>query len=584
VTGTSPEPEDQSPWARLRRGKVVQWGLAYVAGAWALLQGIDYLSGTFDWPRLFQQFTTIALLAGLPIALALAWFHGEKGGQRITRTELAVLTVLLLLAGGSLWIYAHQRQKAPAVGATTPSVATGPQVPAPARSIAVLPFADMSEHHDQEYFSDGLSEELINLLAQAPQLRVIARTSSFSFKGKDVDIAEIAQKLNVAFILEGSVRKSGDRLRITAQLIRATDSTHIWSQTYDQQMTDVFQIQDDIAAAIVGTLKVTLAVPVTTASHRTTNTDAYLQLLLGRKFLDRFTPEDFRRALDAFRRSIALDPNYGSAYAGLALAQVMVADALEDPRPAIQPALAAAEKAIELAPEAADGYGARAVIRYWWLWDWDGALEDFETALALDPGNANVRRWHGQLLETLGRVDEAIALGRRSIESNPLSAVDRCFLGGVFINARRLSEAREAVMKGLEIDPQSGICLWLLGNVDLIEGRPDQALATYQKITITELPYFRLNGIAMAEHSLGRAKESQLALDELLQSYSPAAGYQIAEVYAWRGEKDQAFAWLDRAYARPDAGILLLPNDVWMDSLRSDPRYDELLRKMKLRD
>jgi serine/threonine-protein kinase len=155
-------------------------------------------------------------------------------------------------------------------------------------------------------------------------------------------------------------------------------------------------------------------------------------------------------------------------------------------------------------------------------------------------------------------------------------------LGCVFINAGRLTEAREAVMQGLEIDPQSGICLWLLGNVDLTEGSPDRALATYQKIT--DLRYFQLVGIAMAEHALGHANESQLALDELLRSYSSAAGYQIAEVYAWRGQKDEAFAWLDRAYVRPDAGLLLLPNDVWMDSLRRDPRYGELLRKMKLRE
>ena len=579
VAGTSPELKDQSPWIRLRRGKVVQWGLAYVAGAWALLQGIEYLTGTFDWPRLFQQFTTIALLAGLPIALALAWFHGERGEQRVTRAELAVLTVLLLLAGASLWIYSDQRQETTAVGTPSPPGQTAPRDPPPARSIAVLPFADMSEHHDQEYFSDGLSEELINLLSQVPQLRVIARTSSFSFKGKDADIAEIAQKLNVANVLEGSVRKSGGRLRITAQLIRASDSTHLWSQTYDQQMSDVFQIQDDIAAEIVGALKMTLTAPVTTAPHRTASTEAYLQYLMGRRFLDRHTPEDFRRALEAFRKAVALDPNYGSAYGGLALAQMMVAD-LEDPRPAIQPALAAAEKAIELAPEAADGYGARAFVRYAWLWDWHGALADFEKALALEPGNTDGRRYHGQLLETLGRVDEAIALEKQSIESNPLSAMNRCFLGGVLLNARRLTEARETIMKGLEIDPRS--CLWQLGNLDLIEGKAGQALVTYQKIT--EFPYLHLMGIAMAEHTLGNAEQSQQALDELRRLYSSVAGYQIAEVYAWRGEKDEAFDWLDRAAARLDGGMPLLPNDIWMESLRSDPRYDELLRKMKLRE
>ena len=226
------EGEGNNVWNRLRRRKVVQWGIAYAAGAWGLLQGLEYVTSTFDWPRQFQQLATIALLIGLPIALTLAWFHGDRGHRRVTRTELAILTLLFLLGGGLFWRY--QPASETASTATTPAPIAPAAVVADDKSIAVLPFVNMSSDEEQDYFSDGLSEELLNLLAQVPQLRVIARTSSFSFKGKEVDIAEIARKLNVAHVLEGSVRKSGDTLRITAQLIRTADSSHLWSQTYDR--------------------------------------------------------------------------------------------------------------------------------------------------------------------------------------------------------------------------------------------------------------------------------------------------------------------------------------------------------------
>ena len=218
--------EPRAPGRRLRRRKVVQWGLVYVAAAWGFLQGLEYVSGTFHWPRQVQQITTLVLLIGLPVVLVLAWYHGDRGEQRISTPEFAILTLLLLLGGGAFWYYDRASETpAGATGAvaqpTAPAARSPEAAPAPdQKSIAVLPFADMSPAKDQEYMSDGIAEELLNLLAKVPDLKVIARTSSFAFKGKDIEIAEIAKELNVAHVLEGSVRKSGNKLRITAQLIR----------------------------------------------------------------------------------------------------------------------------------------------------------------------------------------------------------------------------------------------------------------------------------------------------------------------------------------------------------------------------
>src|SRR5678815_3329627 len=228
MTDVPPEHDVQSIWIGLRRRKVVQWGLLYAAGAWALLQGVDFLADAFEWPNHSKRIATLVALICLPIVLVLAWYHGDRGQQRITAPELAILTLLMLLGGGAFWYYQHASDT---LDAATPPVATAtPPEPAPLpdeKSIAVLPFADMSPQKDQEYMSDGMAEELLNLLAKVADLKVIARTSSFAFKGEKIEVAEIAKRLNVAHVLEGSVRKSRNKVRITAQLIRTSDSTHL---------------------------------------------------------------------------------------------------------------------------------------------------------------------------------------------------------------------------------------------------------------------------------------------------------------------------------------------------------------------
>jgi TolB-like protein len=218
---------------------LVQWSIAYVAGAWGLLQGVAYMRDTFNWHSYVQQAATVLLLIGLPIVLVLAWYHGDRGQRQVTRSELAILTLLFLLGGGIFWFFQRASETATVVDSSPNTAAFATDA-----SIAVLPFVNMSTDKEQEYFADGISEELLNLLAQVSELRVIARTSSFSFKGKDVEIAEIARRLNVANVLEGSVRKSGNTLRVTTQLVRASDSSHVWSETYDREMTDVFKVQE----------------------------------------------------------------------------------------------------------------------------------------------------------------------------------------------------------------------------------------------------------------------------------------------------------------------------------------------------
>ncbi|MDQ1310350.1 MAG: hypothetical protein QG601_1620, partial [Pseudomonadota bacterium] len=237
------EGESESTWARLTRRKVVQWGVVYVAGAWGFLQGLEYLSGTYDWPRQIQQLVTLALLIGLPIVLVLAWYHGERGQQRITTAEFVILTLLLLLGGGAFWSYQRASEGGHDAAPTAASTVGPPASSAvsDARpSLAVLPFVDLSQARDQEYLGDGLAEEILNQLAQIPALRLVGRTSSFSFKGKNEDLRTIGGKLGVAHLLEGSVRKDGDQLRVTAQLVRADDGSHLWSKTNAREQRDVF--------------------------------------------------------------------------------------------------------------------------------------------------------------------------------------------------------------------------------------------------------------------------------------------------------------------------------------------------------
>ena len=566
-------------FVELKRRKVFKVGGAYLVVAWLAIQVASIGFPAFDLPPRVLRLCILGAALGFPLALALAWVldltpqglrfdPAARGNKRFA--SIAVLLVVLALG----WYFQGQP-------AFRPQLASPPVAP-DAHSIAVLPFVNLSPDREQAYFSDGLSEELLNMLGQVPQLRVIARTSSFSFKDKTVDVATIARALNVASVLEGSVRKSGNTLRISAQLVRASDSTALWSAIYDREITDVFKVQDEIAAAVVAALKVKLLPAQRVANpHRTTDAQAYTLYLRGNEFFNRASADGYRRAVEAYSQAIALDPGYAAAYAGLAVAEVYDADSAEttaENDAAKQRGLAAAERAIALAPGLADGYTARGWMRSNFTWEWAGAQADLERALAIDPSNGTVQRRYGQLLASQGRMADAIAAIRRSAALDPLSAPPWSNLGYYLVAACQWGEARQALNRALAINPESSYAQVNLATLELLQGHADTALAMFRESDGTFRPY----GIALAEHSLGHARESQQALDALIADYAQDSAFQIADVYAWRGEKDKAFQWLSRAYEQHDGGLSDFAFDPLLASLRNDPRFPALARRIGL--
>jgi TolB-like protein/DNA-binding winged helix-turn-helix (wHTH) protein/Tfp pilus assembly protein PilF len=452
------------------------------------------------------------------------------------------------------------------------------------KSIAVMPFADMSEKRDQEYFSDGLAEELIEQLGNTPGLKVIARTSSFSFKGKSDDIPTIASKLNVANVLEGSVRRSGNHLRISTQLIRADSGQPLWSETFDREFKDVFTIQDEIAAAVVSALKLKLAGGQTAVgAHGTTNSEAYNAYLLGRSLYIQSayiqsTEAGYRQAIEAYQKAINLDPRYADAYAELAMAQYYLGDNTGDL--ALETlAEQAAQKAIDIDQHRASGYAVRGYLRYNVHYDWDGAEADFKQALVLDPTDSRVFRRYASMLNQVGRTEEAAALLEKGIEQDPLDASTWAGLVDALVASRNYTAAYDAVHRALAIRPTDNSSSFQLACLQLFDGKARDALATFES---NSFAVFRDTGVAMAEFTLGDAESSQQALDRVIAAAAGDAAYQIAEIYAWRGQKDKAFEWLERAYRQRDGGLTAIKIDLVLASLRSDPRYVAMLRKLNL--
>jgi eukaryotic-like serine/threonine-protein kinase len=443
-------------------------------------------------------------------------------------------------------------------------------------SIAVLPFTDMSVNKDHEYFSDGLTEELTEMLAQNPKLRVISRTSAFSFKGKEISIKSIAEQLHVTHVVEGSVRKAGNQLRITAQLIEVETDSHLWSQTYNRRMENIFAVQDDIAASVAGALKVTLD-GGRTLKPGETNPEAHNAFLQGRYFLDR---KHLATATGYFEQALRIDPNYARAWVGLSEAHAGGGNfGYVIPNEAFTKARREAEKALELDPNLAAAYSAIGWIKLSFDWDWAGADAAFKKALELEPANSNALWGAGALAAALGRFDEAIALDRRAIELDPVTIQVYTWLGCHSYLAGRLDEAEAAYRQALQLNPQDMWPHTFLGRVYLDQSKTEQAIAEIQK----EPDHCsREYGLALAYYAAGKRKEADAALAEIIEKYPRDVAFQIAEVYAYRGETDKAFEWLGRAYKQRDGGMTQLIGNPLLRSLERDPRWPALMRKMHL--
>jgi TolB-like protein/Tfp pilus assembly protein PilF len=527
-------------------------------------------------------------LAGKPIQAqpAGAAYRIRKFLRRNgTVVVVSIIAVAAILAMMTYTLHRDARAQvtvsSTAAGLATPAKAEAAPVALvlPEHSVAVLPFLDMSERKDQGYFSDGLAEELLDLLAKVPGLHVIARTSSFSFKEKSDDIPTIAKKLNVANLLEGSVRKSGDRVRVTTQLIRAADGEDVWSETYDRDLKDVFKVQDEIAGAVVSALRIKL-MPGQHASnaHRTSNLDAYNDYLLGRQLFDQFTLDGFRRAAAAYRRATVLDPRYAAAYAELAMSEFFAADWSGD-EAGRKRSLDDANRAVALAPDQADSYAARGHIRVQGAWDWAGAQADFERALSIEPGNSMALRRYALLIGTLGRLPDAIAMTRTAIELDPLSSVTWTNLSLLLLGDGQLGPARAAIERAVDIQPDSPYGLHVLGILRLIQGQP----AAVMELARTHAnEHLRLQFSAMAQHSLGDTKAAMLALHGLIAKFGSDSAYDVAETYAWSDQKPETFEWLERSFQQHESDLVSIKYDPLMNPLHGDPRYKALLVKLNL--
>jgi serine/threonine protein kinase/tetratricopeptide (TPR) repeat protein len=445
-------------------------------------------------------------------------------------------------------------------------------------SIVVLPFTNMSADKDQEYFSDGLAEELIDVLSKNPKLRVISRTSAFSFKGKEVDIKTIAQKLNITHVLEGSVRKAGNQLRITAQLIEAASDSNLWSQTYDRPLENIFAVQDNIANSVAEALKVTLE-GIQTTKAKQTNPEAYNAYLQGRYFFDRRSKEDLEKAIGYFEEALKIDPNYARAWAWLSAVHSRQDIAYVSLDEGYAKARKEVEKALQLDPNLADAHAQIGWIKRNYDWDWTGADASYKRALKLEPANADAIRGAAVLAATLGRFDEAMTLDYRAIELDPLRIATYNNLGLHAYRAGRWDEAKAACLKALDLNPQYPGAHLLLARIYLVQSKPEQALAEIQK---EPEPLWRGLGLALAYYAAGKKKEADAALAEYIVKFQNDDAFRIAEIYAYRGEADKAFEWLERAYKQRDSGLTLIKGDPLLRNVERDPRYRAFLQKMKL--
>jgi len=445
----------------------------------------------------------------------------------------------------------------------------------PEKSIAVLPFANMSDDKANDYFSDGISEELLNLLAKIPQLKVTARVSSFSFKGKELDIPEIARRLGVAHVLEGSVRKAGDQVRITAQLIHAADGFHMWSETYDRKVDDIFKIQDEVAGKVVKELKLSLLEPPPKA--RTTDPKAYALYLQAKELARHMNAAAFEQSDAFYHQVLEIDPRYAPAWNGLAGNLVDKADdGIVSSPEGYARAREAAEKALAIDPDYAPTHARLGRIAMFEN-DFAGAANHFERALTLDPTDLDVLQDAAFFLFDLGRMDEAVALQQAVVRRDPVNTTSLHYLGVYQRYSGRYDEAIAAFRTALSLNPGRGAVHFALGVALMLRGDAAGALAEVEQETDEG---WRMTGLPMAYHALGRKSDSDTALAALIAKHETDSSCDIAYVYAFRGEADQAFAWLDKAVAYHDPGLgEIVPQNLF-DKIHSDPRWLPFVRKI----
>ena len=569
-------------YTNFRRRDVFRVGALYAAGVWALAQGIAQLGPAFGMPDWGTRWFVIAAIIGFPFWIAFAWFYGftpeglkrasevewhesitHHAGRKLDFAIIGGLAVALVLLVTDRFVLHHGVNEKAAM-------------PIAEHSIAVLPFVNMSDEKSNEYFSDGISEELLNLLAKIPQLQVTARTSSFAFKGKDTGIADIARTLHVANVLEGSVRKAGNSVRITAQLIRAGTDTHLWSQTYDRKLDDIFAIQDEIAADVVKQLKITLL--DATPKVRATDPEAYALYLQAVQLGRQNTAEAFQQSDALYRKVLAIDSRYVPAWIGVAdNFNNETNQGLLSSKDGFAQSREAATKALVIDPDYAPTHAQLGYIAMAADNDLAVAAQHFNRAMALDPTDLDVLCNSAALLQSLGRLDEALALDEAIVRRDPVNLDALHNLSYDQRMAGRLDASIASFRTLLSLSPGRGGAHTGLGFALLLKGDGIGALAEIEQETSEA---WKMIGLPMAYHALGRTAESDVALAALTAKHENEAPTDIAYVYAYRGEADSAFAWLDKAVEYGDPGLAAIVTEPFFDNIRADPRWLAFLRKV----
>jgi TolB-like protein/Tfp pilus assembly protein PilF len=564
------EPKAEGVWVKLRRRKVVQWGVTYAAAAWALLQGIDFLVDAFQWPDATRPLATLVLLLGLPVTLAIAWYHGDRGEQRVSAAEFTIIGLLLLLGGGFIWFYDHNGVSPPPV-AGTEQLAAIPENTTPADgrpSIAVLPFENRSRLEDDAFFVDGIHDDILTQLSKISALRVISRTSVEQFRDTRLPIRNIAGQLGVTSVLEGGVQRAGDRVRINVQLIDAASDAHLWAESYDRELTavNIFTIQSEVAAAIAGSLQASLT-PAEQARANTISTQdlqAWEAYQLGKQRMLRRTRETMSEALALFEKSIAADPGFAPAYVGLAdtlLIQIFYGFAPREE--SLARATMAIEKALVIDPNLAAAHASLGkALEY--RNDRVAAEAEYRTALSLNPNYATAYHWYALLLVDLGRFDEARQAAQRALALDPLSALFHNLLGLILERLGHFEGALASYHKAIEIDPAMPVLIWNMGMMQVWAfGRIDEAVPWLERgwrlapqetnfpEALSEL-YLCLGDDKRAAQWLERAEPN--GADDVYHFNSRA------EWHLYRGEHAEARALAQKAFAldAPSADLFIL--------------------------
>ena len=579
-------------FAELKRRNVYKVAVAYAIAGWALSQGIAQVFPVFDVPNWAIRLLVVLIIIGLPIALVLAWmFEITPEGIKRTNAADAVgqhsrghtwIYIVVVAAVFSIGLFFLGRYSAGNKESGRPPATTGSL---PEKSIAVLPFDNLSRDPDNAYFCEGVQDEILTRLAKVADLKVISRTSTQHFKSTPDNLPQIAKQLGVAHILEGSVQKAADQVRVNVQLINALTDAHLWADTYDRKLTDIFAVESEIAKTIAETLQARLSGSEKNAMAKTptVNPEAYELYLKGRFFWNKRTGTDLRKAIDYFNQAIAKDPNYALAYAGLADSYLLLPNYGGAPTAdVVPPARAAVTKALELDDSLAEAQASLGLLDTLDL-RLERAIAHTERAVQLKPSYATGHHWLGLGHLSLGHFDQAIAEGKRATELDPLSLIINADLAWTYACAHRLDDAEAQARKTLEIDPRFFLAHYYLGGVQQAKGRLSEAISEFQQAFDLNGDFYSLAGLGQAYARAGNKVEAQKVLARMNEEAKSrhVAAYAWALLYLGLGDKNRALEELETAYQRGDTNYLFaLKVDPLFDDLRGAPRFEALVQKI----